>query len=168
MTTVDLPDFGVYGDRGAATVSGRWSLAAGGTAELRARGRARAAWPAWPWTWKPLPSRDRATALPLVSGALVVGDPVHLTVGEVAVAVDKTRSVRLTVGEVTALGNRRFAAELIVSALGDDAGPDEIVRMEGYADRMRGRSLRIVLGGPAPASLGGANLRIRLSAVFDR
>jgi hypothetical protein len=43
-----------------------------------------------------------------------------------------------------------------------------VVRLEGYADRIRGGSLAIVLGGPAPASLGGPGLRIRLSAVFDR
>src|SRR5258708_469533 len=150
MTTVDLPDFGVYGSRRTVTVRGRWSLAAGGTVEVRPRGR----------TWSLLSGRNRVNTFPLVSGALVVGDPVHLTVGEVAVAVDKTRSVRLTVGEVTALGNRRFAADLIVSALGDDAGPDEILRLEGHADRTRTGSLGIVLGGPAPACLGGASLRI--------
>lgn len=111
---------------------------------------------------------DDAQALPIVSGALIVGDPVHLTVGEVAVAVDKTHSVRLTLAEVTALGNRRYAAELIASALGEDAGPDETVRLEGYADRVRGGALRIVLSGPAPAGLGGSGTRIRVSASFDR
>lgn len=160
MTTLDLPDFGVYGNRRAVAVTlrGRWALAAGGTAQLRPRAR----------TWALLPRRSRVSTLPLVSGALVVEDPIHLSVGEVAVAVDKTRSVRLTIAEVTALGNRRFAAEMIVSALGDDAGPDEVVRLEGYADRIRSGSLAIVLGGPAPTSLGGPGLRIRMSAVFDR
>lgn len=158
MTTLDLPDFGVYGNRRAVAVRGRWSLAAGGTVEVRPRGR----------TWALFPHSGRISMLPLVAGALVVGDPAHLTVGEVSVAVDKTRSVRLTVAEVTALGNRRFAAELIVSALGDDAGPDEVVRLEGYADRARGGSLGVVLSGPAPQSLGGPGLRIRLSAAFDR
>jgi len=158
MTTVDLPDFGVYGNRRAATVRGRWSLAAGGAVEVRPRGR----------MWASRRGRRRAGTFPLVSGALVIGEAVHLTVGEVAVAVDKTRSVRLTVGEVTALGNRRIAVEFIVSALGDDAGPDEFLRLEGHADRGRDGSLGIVLCGPAPASLGGPNLRIRLSAAFDR
>lgn len=160
MTTLDLPDFGVYGSRRAVgvRVRGRWSLAAGGAVELRPRKR----------TWTPLTGRSRVSTLPLVSGALTVGDPVHLTVGEVAVAVDKTRSVRLTIGEVTALGNHRFAVDLIVSALGDDAGPDETLRLEGYAARTRDGSLGIVLGGPAPACLGGAGQRIRLSAAFDR
>ena len=164
MTTLDLPDFGVYGNRRAVAVTlrGRWALAAGGTAELRPRART------WAQIWTLRPRRSRVSTLPLVSGALVVEDPVHLTVGEVAVAVDKTRSVRLTIAEVTALGNRRFAAEMIVSALGDDAGPDEVVRLEGYADRIRSGSLAIVLGGPAPTSLGGPRLRIRMSAVFDR
>jgi hypothetical protein len=112
--------------------------------------------------------RTDVRTLPLVSGALIVGDPVHLTVGEVAVAVDKTHSVRLTLAELTALGNRRYATELIASALGEDAGPDEIVRLEGYADRIRGGALRIVLSGPAPTGLGGPGTRIRLSAIFDR
>jgi hypothetical protein len=155
MTTLDWPEFGVYGGRRAVTVRGRWSLAAGGTVEVRPRRRA------WP-------GRGRVATLPLVSGALIVGDPAHLTVGEVAVAVDKTRSVRLTIAEVTALGNRRFAVDLIVSALGDDAGPDEPARLEGYADRTRDGSLGVVLNGPAPAGLGGAGLRVRLSAAFDR
>lgn len=169
MTTVDLPDFGVYGNRGrSVTVRGRWSLAAGGTVEVQPRGRAWTARLGAAKLARLLPGRDRVSTLPLVSGALVIGDPVHLTVGEVAVAVDKTRSVRFTIGEVTALGNRRLAVELIVSALGDDAGPDEILRLEGYADRARDGSLGIVLGGPAPESLGGASARIRLSAAFDR
>ena len=157
MTTLDLPDFGVYGTRRALPVRGRWSLAAGGTVEVRPRKRA--------WT---LPGRNHVNTLPLVSGALVVGDPVHTTVGEVAVAVDKTRSVRLTVAELIALGNRRFAADLIVSALGEDAGPDEVVRVEGYADQTRDGSLRLVMAGQAPSSLGGAGLQIRVSAAFDR
>lgn len=160
MTTLDLPDFGVYGNRRAVGVRalGRWSLAAGGSVEVRPRKR----------NWRPSAGRSRVSTLPLVSGALIVGDPVHLTVGEVAVAVDKTRSVRLTVAEVTALGNRRFAVDLIVSALGDDAGPDEFARLEGHADRTRDGSLAIELSGLAPTGLGGAGLRIRLSATFDR
>jgi hypothetical protein len=89
-------------------------------------------------------------------------------VGEVAVAVDKTRSVRLTVAEATALGNRRYAVELIVSDLGGDAGPDQIARLEGHAGRGRDGVMRVVMTGPAPAGLGEAGSRIRLTAAFDR
>lgn len=159
MTTIELPDFGVHGKRRALTVRGRWSLAAvGGCVEVRPRGR----------VWAPRAGRRLVGTFPLLSGALVIGDPVHLTVGEIAVAVDKTRSVRLTVGEMTALGNRRIAVDSIVSALGEDAGPDEFLRLEGHFDLGRAGSLSIVLGGPAPASLGGPNMRIRLSATFGR
>ncbi len=112
--------------------------------------------------------RSEAAALPLISGALIVGDLAHLTVGEVAVAVDKTRSVRLTVADVTALGNRRYAVDLIVSDLGDDAGPDETAHLEGHADRDRDGTLRIALSGPAPSGLGGEGSRIRLTAAFTR
>ncbi len=160
MTALDLPNRGVYTGRQIGSVRGRWSLAAGGTAEIRSGGRA--------WNPRKLLRRNDGQTVPLVSGALIVGDPVHLTVGEVAVAVDKTHSVRLTLAEVTALGNRRYAAELIASALGEDAGPDETVRFEGYADRTRGGALRVVLSGPAPSGLGGPGTRVRLSATFDR
>jgi len=159
MTALDLSGFGVFEDRGTKTaVRGRWSLVAGGAVETRSRIRPRR-----------LRLRKTQTAtFPLVSGALIVGDPVHLTVGEVAVAVDKTRSVRLTVAEVTALGNRRYSVELIVSALGEDAGPDETATLEGYADRGRDGALRTVLTGPAPTGLGGEGTSIRLTATFDR
>ncbi|HEV2348049.1 MAG TPA: hypothetical protein VGS97_28440 [Actinocrinis sp.] len=166
MTALDLPDFGIHGNRRAVTVRGRWSLVPGGGVQTLPRAGTRALTTGF--TRKLLARRDRVRALPLVSGALIVGDPVHLTVGEIAVAVDKTRSVRLTIAEVTALGNRRFAVELIVSALGDDAGPDEVARLEGYADRGRDGSLRVTLNGPAPTGLGGAGSRIRLSAAFAR
>lgn len=160
MTALDLPNRGVHTGRRVESVRGRWSLAAGGSVETRARGRG--------WNPAQLVRRTDVRTHPLVSGALIVGDPVHLTVGEIAVAVDKTHAVRLTLAEVTALGNRRYATELIASALGEDAGPDEIVRLEGYADRIRGGALRIVLSGPAPTGLGGPGARIRLSAIFDR
>jgi hypothetical protein len=91
--------------------------------------------------------------MPLLSGALQIGEPVHATVGEIAVAVDKTRSVRLTVADLTALGNRRYAVDMIASALGSDAGPDEMVRLEGSVGRVRDGGLRVSLAGPAPASL---------------
>jgi len=158
VTALDLPNFGVLENRRPVAVRGRWSLVSGGTVETRSRIRSR---------WLPL-RRSTTTTLPLLSGAVIVGDPPHLTVGEVAVAVDKTRSVRLTVAEVTALGNRRYAVELIVSDLGDDAGPDELARLEGHAGRGRDGVLRVVMTGPAPAGLGEAGSRIRLTAVFDR
>ncbi|HEU5425659.1 MAG TPA: hypothetical protein VFU74_02245 [Actinocrinis sp.] len=160
MTALELPNPGVRTGRQVSSVRGRWSLAAGGTVEARARGRG----------WKPatLLRRNDVRTLPILSGALIVGDPVHLTVGEIAVAADKTHSVRLTLAEVIALGNRRYATELIASALGEDAGPDETVRLEGYADRVRGGALRLVLNGPAPIGLGGPGARIRVSAVFVR
>lgn len=158
MAALELPGFDIRASRSTVTVRGRWSLAAGGTVETLARKRTR-----------PLRlGRSRVGTLPLVAGALIIGDPVHLTVGEVAVAVDKTRTVRLTIAEVTALGNRRVAVDLIVSALGDDAGPDETARLEGYAERDRGGTLRVVLTGPAPTGLGGEGSRIRLSAAFGR
>lgn len=160
MTALDLPNRDVRTRRKTGSVRGRWSLAPGGTVETRPHGRA--------WNPRTVLRRDNVRTLPLVSGALIVGDPVHLTVGEVAVAVDKTHSVRLTLAEVTALGNRRYAAELIASALGEDAGPDETVRLEGYADRARGGALRVVLSGPAPTGLGGPGTRLRVSAAFDR
>jgi hypothetical protein len=160
MTALELPNRGVRTGRQVNSVRGRWSLAAGGTVEARARGRV--------WSPAALLRRNDVRTLPILSGALIIGDPVHLTVGEVAIAVDKTRSVRLTLTEITALGNRRYATELIASALGDDAGPDEMVRLEGYADRARGGALRLVLSGPAPSSIGGPSTRIRLSAVFER
>jgi hypothetical protein len=161
MTALDLPERGLRAARrlGVDSVGGRWSLAAGGTAQVRARGSGR--------VLQILLRREEARLLPLVSGALNVRDPVHLTIGEVAVAVDKTQSVRLTLAELTALGNRRYAADVIACELGDEAGPDETLRLEGYADR-RGGSLRLVLSGPAPTCLGGAGWRIRLAASFDR
>jgi hypothetical protein len=162
MTALDLPNPGLFegGRTQAPAVRGRWSLVAGCAVETRSRRRSR-------WL-PPLVRRGEDRVLPLVSGALIVGDLAHLTVGEVAVAVDKTHSVRLTIAEVTALGNRRYAVELIVSALGEDAGPDEIARLEGHADRGRGGGLKIVLSGSAPTGLGGADSRIRLTAAFGR
>src|SRR5437879_8372252 len=119
MTALDVPGFGLFEGGRASSLRGRWTLVPGGTAETRP-GRG----PLAPW-------RPRPVTMPLLSGALVVGAPTHLTVGEISVAVDKTRSVRLTLAEVTALGNRRYAVEVIASALGPDAGPDETVRLEG-------------------------------------
>jgi hypothetical protein len=159
MTTMDLPSFGLFEGRRAQTaVQGRWTLMAGGTVETRLRVRPRRLWF----------RRTQTVLLPLVSGALIIGDPVHMTVGEVAIAVDKTHSVRLTVAEVTALGNQRYSVEFIVSALGEDAGPDQGAVLEGYADRDRDGVLRAVLSGPAPAGLGGEDTRIRLTAAFRR
>lgn len=158
MTTLDLPDFGILQSSRTVPVRSRWSLVSGGTVETRSRTRSR---------WLPL-RRSTVRTLPLLSGALIVGDPTHLTVGEVAVAVDKTRSVRLTVAEVTALGNRRYAVEMIVSDLGGDAGPDQTARLEGHVGRGRDGVLRVIMTGPAPASLGEPGSRIRLTAVFDR
>lgn len=160
MTALELPNQDVYPGRQAGVLRGRWSLAVGGTVEIRSRRRA--------FNPMRLLRRGDVQILPLVSGALTVRDPVHLTVGEVAVAVDKTHSVRLTVTEVTALGNRRYAVDLIASALGEDAGPDETIRLDGYASRMRGGALRVVLSGPAPAGLSGSDACIRLSATFGR
>jgi hypothetical protein len=158
VTALDLPNFGVFEDGHTLAVRGRWSLVTGGTVETRSRPRSH---------WLRL-FRSETRTFPLLSGALIVGDPTHLTVGEIAVAVDKTRSVRLTVAEVTALGNRRYAVELIVSDLGDDAGPDQAARLEGHADRDRDGILRVVMSGTAPAGLGGPGSRIRLTAAFDR
>jgi hypothetical protein len=158
MTTLDLPNTSLAEGGRTRTVAGAWSLVLGGTVETRSRTRSR---------HFPL-RRIRTQTLPLLSGALIVGDPTHLTVGEVAVAVDKTRSVRLTLAEVTALGNRRYAVELIVSDLGGDAGPDETARLEGHADRGRDGMLRVELVGAAPSGLGGEGARIRLTAAFGR
>jgi hypothetical protein len=158
VTALDLPDFGVFEERRAVAVRGRWSLVTGGTVETRTRARS---------LWRRL-RRSETRTLPLLSGALIVSDPTHLTVGEVAIVVDKTRSVRLTIAEVTALGNRRYAVELIVSDLGGDAGPDEFAQLEGHADRDRDGVLHVVMSGPAPAGLGGAGSRIRMTAAFDR
>lgn len=163
MTALELPNkdvHGVHTGRQAGSVRGRWSLVAGGTVETSSRGRV--------WDPRKLLRRNDIRTLPLVSGALIVDNPVHLTVGEIAVAVDKTHSIRLTLAEVTALGNRRFAVELIASALGEDAGPDEMVSLEGYADLARGGVLRMVLSGPAPTGLGGPGSRIRVAAAFHR
>jgi hypothetical protein len=158
VTTLDLPDFSILQNRRTVAIGGRWALVSGGTVEARSRTRSR---------WLPL-RRNAVRSLPLLSGALIVGDPTHLTVGEVAVAVDKTRSVRLTVAEVTALGNRRYAVEVIVSDLGGDAGPDQTARLEGHVGRGRDGVLRVIMTGPAPAALGEPGSRIRLAAVFDR
>ena len=157
MTTLDLPNLGVIGTRHELAIRGRWSLANGGTVECRSGAR----------RWLRL-RRGESTTFPLLSGALIVGDPTHLTVGEIAIAVDKTRSVRLTVAEVTALGNRRYAVDLIVSDLGDDAGPDRAARLEGHVARGRDGVLRIAMSGPAPVGLGETGSRIRLTAAFDR
>jgi hypothetical protein len=155
MTALDLPDFGVFEARRAR---GRWSLVAGGTVETRPRAGVR----------RIRLRRGRATVFPLVSGAIVVGDPVHQSVGEVAVAVDKRQTVRLTLADATALGNRRYSLELIVSALGEDAGPDVIINLEGYCCRGRDGVLRVVLSGQAPAALGSEGSRMRLNAAFSR
>ena len=147
MTALDVPGFGVFEGGRSASLRGRWILVPGGTAETRPR-RAPLALAAALAPW-----RRRSVTMPLLSGALVVNEPVHLTVGEISVAVDKTRSVRLTLTEITALGNRRYAVEVIASALGPDAGPDEAVRLEGSAGRVRDGGLRIVLTGLAPKAL---------------
>lgn len=137
---------GVFPGR-SASLRGRWKLIPGGTAETGpsrhplAQQRALAPW------------RPRTVTMPLLSGALQISEPVHATVGEIAVAVDKTRSVRLTVADLTALGNRRYAVDIIASALGSDAGPDEMVRLEGTVGRVRDGGLRVSLSGPAPSSL---------------
>jgi hypothetical protein len=153
MTTVEVPGSGygpgysVFEGGRSAVPRGRWTLIPGGTAETRpprsplAQLRALAPW------------RPRTVTMPLLSGALQIGEPVHATVGEIAVAVDKTRSVRLTLADLTALGNRRYAVDMIASALGSDAGPDEMVRLEGLVGRVRDGGLRVSLAGPAPASL---------------
>lgn len=167
MTTVELPNFGVSGGGRAATIRGLWSLVTGGTVETRPRGGTRTFAAALTSTLRP-GRHNRARTMPIVSGALIIGNPIHLTVGEVAVAVDKTRSVRLTIAEVTALGNRRIAVELIASALGEDAGPDEIAHLEGFIEPGRNGTLRIVLSGPAPAGLGEPDSRMRLSATYRR
>lgn len=147
MTALDVPGFGVFEGGRSASLRGRWTLIPGGTAETRPRrGPVAAAAALAPW-------RRRSVTMPLLSGALVVNEPVHLTVGEISVAVDKTRSVRLTLAEVTALGNRRYAVDVIASALGPDAGPDETIRLEGSAARVRDGALRITLAGLAPSAL---------------
>lgn len=147
MTALDVPGFGLFEGGRSASLRGRWALVPGGTAETRPhRGPLALAAALAPW-------RRRSVTMPLLSGALVVNEPVHLTVGEIAVAVDKTRSVRLTLAEVTALGNRRYAVDVIASALGPDAGPDETIRLEGTATRVRDGALRISLTGLAPTAL---------------
>ena len=147
MTALDVPGFGVFEGGRSASLRGRWTLIPGGTAETRPhRGPVAAAAALTPW-------RRRSVTMPLLSGALIVNEPVHLTVGEISVAVDKTRSVRLTLAEVTALGNRRYAVDVIASALGPDAGPDETIRLEGSATRVRDGALRISLAGLAPSAL---------------
>jgi hypothetical protein len=150
MTALDVPGFGLFEGGRAASLRGRWTLVPGGTAETRPRRGPLAPVSAL------APRRRRSVTMPLLSGALVVDEPVHLTVGEISVAVDKTRSVRLTLAEVTALGNRRYAVDVIASALGPDAGPDETVRLEGFAGRVRDGGLRIALSGPAPRALAPA------------
>ncbi|MBS2961828.1 hypothetical protein KGA66_02125 [Actinocrinis puniceicyclus] len=160
MTALDLPERGMSAGRRAGSAGGSYSLAAGGIVEVRS-GR-RFGGP------KTLLRRGETQWFPLVSGALSVREPVHLTVGEVAIALGKTQSVRLTLAEVTALGNRRYSVEVIASALGEDGGPDETVRLEGHAERVRGGALRVVLTGPAPCGLGGSGRRVRLAATFDR
>ncbi len=157
MSTLDLSDFELFESGRHAGVRGRWTLAAGGTVEVRPHSSRRL-----------LPRRAPARTHALVSGALVVRDPVHLTVGEIAIATDKTRTVRVTLADVTALGNRRYAVDVIVSDLGENAGPDELTRLEGYADKDRDGTIRAVLTGPAPAGLGGCGSRIRLCAAFAR
>jgi len=147
MTALDVPGFGLFEGGRSASLRGRWNLVPGGTAETRPhRGPLAVAAALAPW-------RRRPVTMPLLSGAVVVNDPVHLTVGEISVAADKTRSVRLTLAELTALGNRRYAVDVIASALGPDAGPDETIRLEGSAARVRDGALRITLAGLAPRAL---------------
>lgn len=151
MTTLEVPGagpgFGVFSGDRSASLRGRWTLIPGGTAETHpAHGPLALLRTLAPW-------HPRTVTMPLLSGALQIGEPVHATVGEIAVAVDKTRSVRLTVADLTALGNRRYAVDMIASALGSDAGPDEMVRLEGLVGRVRDGGLRVSLAGPAPASL---------------
>jgi hypothetical protein len=137
MTTLEVPGagpgFGVFSGDRSASLRGRWTLIPGGTAETHpAHGPLALLRTLAPW-------HPRTVTMPLLSGALQIGEPVHATVGEIAVAVDKTRSVRLTVADLTALGS--------------DAGPDEMVRLEGLVGRVRDGGLRVSLAGPAPASL---------------
>src|SRR5579872_6079955 len=102
MTTLEVPGagpgFGVFSGDRSASLRGRWTLIPGGTAETHpAHGPLALLRTLAPW-------HPRTVTMPLLSGALQIGEPVHATVGEIAVAVDKTRSVRLTVADLTALG----------------------------------------------------------------
>lgn len=165
MTTAELPEFGglcavrlVRPDR-TGGIRGRWTLAGtAGAAELRGRRPRRFA-------------RRRAgiRSLPLVAGELTVADPLYGSVGEILVALDKTRSVRLTVSDLTALGNRRIAIDVVASALGSDAGADETLRFEGGVEHLpQEQALRVTLNGYAPSALGGPGTRLSLTALFHR
>jgi hypothetical protein len=164
MTAVEMSQFG--GLRASARSTARraasrerWSLApSGGTAEIQPRKRR---------GWS-LRSRAGVQRLDLTSGALTIADPVHRSVGELSVSIDKTRSARLTIADVISLGNRLIAVDLVVSPLGADAGPDEPARLEGSADRTRDGALHVTLVGDAPAVLGGADTRLKVTAVFER
>lgn len=164
--------------RAKAPAWSRWTLVGGGLAEISAsEGGLRRLFGLRRFYETRRPTRT----LPLMSGALNVTDPVYLTVGEVAAAVGKTSAVRLTVAEVVALGNDRYVVDVIVSALGDDAGPDEITRLEGFATPSKGGSLRVVMSGPAPRALEwpqddnppaarrgrSRGTKLRLTAVFE-
>jgi hypothetical protein len=112
--------------------------------------------------------RPTVQRLPLVSGAITVYSQLERTVGEITVAIGKTGTARLTICDLTSLGNRRYAVDLVYSHCGPAAGPDESLRLEGGAARSREDILRVALSGAAPATLGGAAVRFRMSATFTR
>lgn len=142
-------------------VGGTWELCAdysGSGVELVTRRRG----------LRPPFARPLVQRLPLLAGAVSVYDPLDCTVGEITVGLSGTGTARLTICDVTALGNRRYAVDLVFSHCGPAAGPDELLQMEGGVVRGRDETLRAELSGPAPRTLGGENVRLRLSAAFIR
>jgi hypothetical protein len=165
MTALEVPGFGgLYPSarRTQAAITGSWTLADEdaefGSVELLARRRG----PRLPF------ARPVVQRLALVSGAITVESPLDHTVGEITIAVGTTGTARLTICDLTALGNRRYAVDLVFSHCGPVAGPDEKLRLEGGVARGWDDVLRVTLSGAAPTTLGGGSVRFRLRATFTR
>lgn len=111
------------------------------------------------------PRRRRPRGLPMIDGTFEFRHPLHLSVAEIVVALTKTASVRLTLTDFVALGNRRCTVQAELTTLGLEQVEPSIVNMRGqiYPDGAGG--LRLALAGLPPARFGGP---LRLGARFVR
>ena len=111
------------------------------------------------------PHRRRPRGLPLIDGTLEFRNPLHLSFAEIVVALTKTASVRLTLTDFVALGNRRCTVQAELTTLGLEQVEPSILNMRGqiYSDGSGG--LLLALAGLPPARFGGP---LRLGARFVR
>ena len=111
------------------------------------------------------PRSRRLRGLPLIDGTFDFRNPLHLSATEIVVALTKTSSVRMTLTDFVALGNRRCTVEANLTTLGMEQVTPSRVSMRGeiYPDGSDG--LRLALAGLPPAHFGGS---LRVGARFVR